>query len=249
MSTNDASGKALMKRPSPPKEFQFEKGVSGNLNGRPRKSGGTVPGAANDARPKAFGDTFMSLALQEQQRPMSLKEGERSELVPTSQAVMRRLGVDAVKGVSKAQQMYLKIAADMEGPVTAQKVAAFTWAVNYVDEWTLRLIEEVRAGKPSSEPVPHPDDFAFDFGTLEFTVDGPTTRRQRLYQDALIADLPELLKNLSKLEELLAADRKNKQLREDVRKQNEIIDWCLQEMGKRNIRRMTYEKLAKVTPR
>jgi hypothetical protein len=83
----------------------------------------------------------------------------------------------------------------MEGPVTAQKVAAFTWAVNYVDEWTLRLIEEVRAGKPSSEPVPHPDDFAFDFGTLEFTVDGPTTRRQRLYQDALIADLPELLKN------------------------------------------------------
>jgi hypothetical protein len=97
--------------------------------------------------------------------------------------------------------------------------------------------------------VPHPDDFAFDFGTLEFTVDGPTTRRQRLYQDALIADLPELLKNLSKLEELLAADRKNKQLREDVRKQNEIIDWCLQEMGKRNIRRMTYEKLAKVTPR
>ena len=91
--------------------------------------------------------------------------------------------------------------------------------------------------------------FEFDFGKLEFAVDGPTTRRQKLYQDALIADLPELLKNLPKLEELLAADRKNKELREAVRKQNEIIDWCWQEMGKRNIRRMTYEKLAKVTPR
>jgi hypothetical protein len=112
----------------------------------------------------------------------------------------------------------------MEGPVTARKVAAFTWAVNYVDEWTLRLVEEVRSGKPASEPVPHPDDFEFDFGVFEFTVNGPTTRRQKLSQDALIADLPELLRTQKKLEELLAADRKNKQLREGVGKQNEIID-------------------------
>jgi hypothetical protein len=116
----------------------------------------------------------------------------------------QRARIDS-RAVTVKRQRYPKTAPGGEGPVTAQRIAAFQWAVNYVDEWTLRLIEEVRAGKPSSEPVPHPDDFAFDFGKLEFTVDGPMPRRQKLYQDALIADLPELLQNLPKLEELLAA--------------------------------------------
>ena len=47
MSANDVPNTPPKKRPSPPKEFQFKKGVSGNPNGRPPKKRPAPTGVAN----------------------------------------------------------------------------------------------------------------------------------------------------------------------------------------------------------
>ena len=95
-------------------------------------------------------------------------------------------------------------------------------------------------------PLPHPDDVELDLEKLEVKIHGPTSRRQKLHQDALLAEFSEFVKRLRDSEEALSANPADKELRKQVRKLKEIIDWCIEELGKRSLRRMTYEKLAAV---
>src|SRR4051812_12180255 len=62
---------------------------------------------------------------------MSVKEGDRSEMIPALQAALRRLGVDAVKGSAKAQQMVLKLAAETQRPAPAEKLEVFRYWSQY----------------------------------------------------------------------------------------------------------------------
>jgi hypothetical protein len=191
MSANDVPTTPPKKRPSPPKEFQFKKGVSGNSNGRPPKKRPAATGVANAGEFAFHDSSFLSVAQQEQNRLMSVKEGERSEKMPAFQIVMRRMGVDAAQGSLKAQQTFLKLAAETQGPV--------------VDKMT---------------------------------------RREKLYQDAMLAEFSELPDWLRYWEEHLSANPTDKESRKQVRRIKEMIGWCMEELEKRYIRKMTYQKLA-----
>jgi hypothetical protein len=142
--------------------------------------------------------------------------------------------------------MFLNLTAEMHGPVMAEKVAVFTFWWQYVDDQTFHLVDEVRAGKPVSDPLPHPDDVELDFENLEVKIKGPTSRREKLHQDALLAELPDLLAQLRESEERLSASPTDKELRKRVRELKKMTDWCIQELGNRNFRRLKYEKLASV---
>jgi hypothetical protein len=122
----------------------------------------------------------------------------------------------------------------------------FNYWWEYVDEQAFRLVEEVRAGKPMSDVFPHPDDVELNYEKLEVKIHGPTSRQQKLYQDAMLAEFPDLPDRLRYWKELLSANPTDKELRKQVRKLKEMIDWCMEELGKRNMRKMTYEKLAAV---
>jgi hypothetical protein len=149
-------------------------------------------------------------------------------------------------GSAKAQQMLLKLAAETQGPAIADKMAIFVHWSEYVDQQTFRLVEEVRAGKPMSDVFPHPDDVELDYEKLEVKINGPTSRRQKLHQDAMLAEFSDLVDRLRDWEKRLSANPTDKELRKQVRKIKEMIDWCMEEFAKRNIRKMTYEKLAAV---
>jgi hypothetical protein len=243
MSANDVPTTPPKKRPSPPKEFQFKKGVSGNSNGRPPKKRPAATGVANAGEFAFHDSSFLSVAQQEQNRLMSVKEGERSEKMPAFQIVMRRMGVDAAQGSLKAQQTFLKLAAETQGPVV-DKMAIFDYWLEYVDKQTFRLVEEVRAGNPMSDVVPHPDDVEFNYEKLEVKINGPLTRREKLYQDAMLAEFSELPDWLRYWEEHLSANPTDKESRKQVRRIKEMIGWCREELEKRYIRKMTYQKLA-----
>lgn len=94
MSANDVPNTPPKKRPSPPKEFQFKKGVSGNPNGRPPKKRPAPTGVANAGEFAFHDSSFLSVTQQEQNRLMSVKEGDRSEMMPALQAAIRRMGVE-----------------------------------------------------------------------------------------------------------------------------------------------------------
>jgi hypothetical protein len=173
---------------------------------------------------------------------MSVKEGNRSEMMPAFQVVMRRMGLDAAKGSLKAQQTFLKLAAETQGPAMAEKLAIFKYWSEYVDEQTFRLVEEVRAGKPMSDVFPHPDDVEFNYEKLEVKMNGPTSGREKLYQDAMLAEFSDLPGRLRYWEEHLSANPADKESRKQVRLIKEMIDWCMEEFEKRNTRKKTYEK-------
>jgi hypothetical protein len=130
----------------------------------------------------------------------------------TAQAAIRRMGVDAIKGSAKAQQMPLKLAAETQGPAIADKMAIFVHWSEYVDQQTFRLVEEVRAGKPMSDVFPHPDDVELDYEKLEVKINGPTSRRQKLHQDAMLAEFSDLVDRLQGIAEAGQKDQGNDRL-------------------------------------
>jgi hypothetical protein len=115
-------------------------------------------------------------------------------------------------GSAKAQQMLLKLAAETQGPAIADKMAIFVHWSEYVDQQTFRLVEEVRAGKPMSDVFPHPDDVELDYEKLEVKINGPTSRRQKLHQDAMLAEFSDLVDRLQGIAEAGQKDQGNDRL-------------------------------------
>ena len=83
----------------PPKHTQFKKGESGNPRGRPKRSKHATP-AAHEERLKA-------MMLEEAYRPVEVREGGKTIKLPLIQALVRRLGVSAAQGRSRATRYFM----------------------------------------------------------------------------------------------------------------------------------------------
>ena len=74
----------------PPKETQFKPGQSANPNGRPKGSKNKVRGTKLEQ--------MRDIILKEANRDITVRDCDRDVTMPIVQAVIRSLGVDAVKG-------------------------------------------------------------------------------------------------------------------------------------------------------
>jgi hypothetical protein len=198
----------------PPVHTRFKAGQSGNPRGRRRKPRALVSTKIGGQPGIGFEDRVKSLALEEAYRPITVREGDRVERIPLIQAILRKLGVAAVKGNTRAQRDYLNLVSGAEAARGETTMELLKTAIEYKDEWGRVLAARARDGTTGPEPVPHPDDIIIDFDNGEVRIDGPASEVQKAAWDKLRAMRPQLERNLIEISKQIEAEPSNSVLRE-----------------------------------
>lgn len=189
----------------PPKEHRFKKGRSGNPRGRPRKATVTSRNAS------ALGtQAAKQYLLEEAYRPVLVREGEQTIELPAIQAVLRAMGVAAMKGNRPAQRMIVELVQTVEAEIRKADLDHFRSAVNYKSTWeeNIELAQSLR--KPEPQPIPHPDDIIIDFTKGTVAVCGPMTKQDKADWDRLLESRDELQAGISKVAEEYRKARNDK---------------------------------------
>jgi hypothetical protein len=177
----------------PPKHSRFTKGKSGNDKGRP-------PGAKNKP---AKTDEMAAMFAQECARPVKLKQGDKTEEMPTLRAIIRRTANQAMQGNTSAQKLMMNAATMLEDKRRSYNATVFAVAVEYKLDCERRIAEAKREGKPPPHFVVHPDSLVLDFDHHEVTSTDLMTDDERDYVDGIqqmLAFAQTALKDLSKAE-------------------------------------------------
>jgi len=155
----------------PPKEHRFKKDVSGNPAGRPKGS--------KNKRTDAFADRITDIVLAEANREIEVKDNGKVISVPVTKAVMRSLATNALKGVTKAQQLFFEISNAAAKHKDQRAESVLQSVLEYKDKWR-RAFEQCDAeGIPRPDIVPHPDDLYVHPETGDVFLLGPMTHEQR----------------------------------------------------------------------
>lgn len=159
----------------PPTSTRFQKGSSGNPNGRPKRS---------KAKPKSVDTGFGNRAAEqflriEAYRPVTIREGEQIIELPAIQAVYRAMGVAAMKGNRFAQKTLADMVAKVEANDYSARLELFGSMVEYKHKWDVEIERCRRHGLPEPHPVPHPDDIVLHPDTGDVQILGPKTKEQK----------------------------------------------------------------------
>ncbi len=148
----------------PPVATRFKKGVSGNPRGRPTKRKKVVPAPT---------PSVQDFVLMEAYRPITIRENNEPVTLPMIQAVVRSLGVAAVKGSHRAQIAITGMVQAIEQGLLDDRRALMNAILEYKHGWREVFEQRDRDGEPRPEPVPHPDDLRVDGRTGEVIYNGP----------------------------------------------------------------------------
>lgn len=165
----------------PPKHTRFQKGVSGNPAGRPRK-----------AKPRIDPDTRAEI-LSEGRRMVSIqdKDGRTTEM-PAHKVMRRSQFKSGAKGNAHAQENYLKRYERAEIEEREYIECINTLAELQQAKGRLEIEEARKAGRPEPELTPHPDDMIIEPGK-PFEIRGPATPEALQYCKRYFANREVLL--------------------------------------------------------
>jgi hypothetical protein len=127
------------------------------------------------------------LILEEAYRPVAIREGHEVFEIPAIQAVMRAMGVAAMKGNRLAQKNLTEIVQRVEAAEHAERMETLESFLIYKKEWTAHIEKCERAGIPDSAPLPHPDDVILDLREGTLAIRGPISKEEKIKWDRNIA--------------------------------------------------------------
>ncbi|WP_340108249.1 DUF5681 domain-containing protein [Pikeienuella sp. HZG-20] len=183
----------------PPASCRFRPGVSGNPRGRPK--------GAKNKRPALNEERMKAIILDEAYREVAMRDGDRTVSVPVAQAVIRALGVKAVKGDHRSQRLFAELLGATERANKALADELLETAITYKVEWERELDRRDRLGLTGlPEPLPHPDHVVIDMDRATVSFSGPLTKEDKADLDWMLGRRAEFEIELTELRRELEED-------------------------------------------
>jgi Family of unknown function (DUF5681) len=201
VSVSDDPGQDLIGYGKPPAKYRFKKGRSGNPLGRPRK----IAPPNLSSVPNLVDEFIVKEAL----RPIPIRDGNKVSEITVIEAVVRSMGLAAMKGDHRAQKAILGLIKPVQDQRLNERAALFKKVVDYKDHWRDEFAAYDQRGLKRPEPVPHPDDIVLDNQTMGVRFNGPVSFDEKRQWDEAESRRDEALEEVAESRALLKSDPKN----------------------------------------
>lgn len=166
------------------------------------------------------------LVMAEAIRPIQIRENDEIIELPLIQAVLRSLGVAALKGSHRAQIAITGMVKAVQDKSLEDRAFVYRAALDYKESWEDVFKQCDARGEPRPEPVPHPHEIEVDTKTLVVTINGPETADEKAQWDKMrdrraaaleeVAELKQRLKRKSRYSDLYQEDLDREQRMADM---------------------------------
>ena len=119
--------------------------------------------------------------------------------IPTAQAVVRAMAVNAARGQHRAQRLFAELLTTTESANNTLYREYFGTALDYKKYWHGEIARCKALGLEVPDPIPHPEDISVDMATGTIVIKGPMTPEEKVSWDRLWDHVDDLNRDIAVL--------------------------------------------------
>jgi hypothetical protein len=171
------------------------------------------------------------MVLEEANRPVTVREGDKVFQIPAAQAVLRTTLRAGANGDAKVALKVLELIARAESGRASEALEMTEFLTKYKENLT-PLFEQYERDGLDPPTYPHPYDIIFNELTGEFTIDGPKTKEEagarRAVRELALKSMPRYFE----VEAALKKDPSNRALRKELRELKKYHDFVVDDSNR-----------------